>query len=240
MDKIKSLVKKAFNRFGYEIKKIDKSAATGFDFWVWLKKTQNIRTVIDIGANDGAFGQFIARYFNATSVYAFEPLPSCIPEIEKRFSNISNLKIFNVALSNYTGSETLYLNSYAPASSLLRVSDISKKEFPQTVGERPITVKVAQVDDIIDANSLIKNIFIKIDIQGMEDRVINGGKNVFSAAKCILVEMSFVPMYEGQPLFEEVHTLLVDLGYRFAGIKNQINSEKTGRPLFCHYLYLKN
>jgi len=238
MDRLKSIVKQAFGRFGYELKKIDKSAAVGFNFWVWLRKTQNIRTLIDIGANDGAFGAFIARYFSVDSTYAFEPLPFCIPQIEKSFSNVPNVKVFSVALSDYTGTEQLYQNSYAPASSLLRVSDTSKEEFPQTSGETPITVPVVPLDDVLDVDKLNKDIFIKIDVQGLEDRVIKGGKKVFSAAKCVLVEMSFVPMYEGQPLFEEVHAHLVELGFRFSGIKNQINSEKTGQPLFCHCLYM--
>lgn len=239
MDKLKSLVKKAFGKFGYEIRNIDKSATVGFDFWVWLKKTQNIKTVIDIGANDGAFGAFIARYFSASSVYSFEPLPFCVAEIEKRFTHIPDFRIFNMALSDYTGSESFYCNSYSPASSLLRVSDTSKEEFPQTSGEQPIPIKVVRLDDVIEAGGLVRDIFIKMDVQGMEDRVIKGGKKVFSAAKCVLVEMSFVPMYNGQPLFEEVHDLLVGLGFRFSGIKNQINSDKTGQPLFCHCLYMK-
>lgn len=238
MYNIKSFIKKVFHRLGYDIRRVDASSHLELDLWIWLKKTQNIRTIIDIGANKGEFAQFLARYFNASSVYVFEPLPSCMPEIKTRLSNISNIKIFNLALSDYTGSECFYQNSYAPASSLMRVSNISKNEFPQTKGETPITVNIATLDDKINTDSLNKNVLIKIDVQGMEDRVIKGGQKVFSAAKCVLIEMSFVPMFVGQPLFEEVHTLLVDLGFRFSGIKNQIASKKTGQVLFCHCLYV--
>ena len=74
-------------------------------------------------------------------------------------------------------------------------------------------------------------------VQGVEDRVIRGGRAVFSAAKIVLIEMSFTAMYDGQPLFEEVHTLLEECGLRLAGFKNQIDSVETGQPLFAHCFY---
>lgn len=238
---LKDLAKKLLLYFGYELRAIDGNSPTekGPDFWIWLRKTQNIKTIIDIGAYNGEFAQFLAKYFKASETYAFEPLPSCIPKIESRASKIPNLKIFNLGLSDYAGTEIFYQNNYGPASSLLQVSKQSIEEFPQTNGEQPITINLSRLDDVLDADFLKKEIFIKIDAQGVEDRVIRGGVKVFSSAKFVCIEMSIVPMYDGQPLFEEVHALLVDLGFRFSGIKNQIDSQKTGQPLFVHCLYVK-
>ena len=209
------------------------------ELWTWLRQTYSIKTVIDVGANDGKFARFLARNFNAEETYVFEPLTSYIPALESQSSSIPNLKIFNVALSDYQGNERFYQNSYSPSSSLLRVSDIHKKEFPHTAGETETIVKVSRLDDLVNKENLKQDIFIKIDAQGVEEKVIKGGEKVFSLAKCVLVEMSFVLMFEKQPLFEEVHLLLVDLGYRFAGIKNQIISSE-GQPLFAHCLYLRS
>ncbi len=209
------------------------------ELWTWLRQTYSIKTVIDVGANDGKFARFLARNFSAEETYVFEPLTSHIPALESQSSSIPNLKIFNVALSDYQGNERFYQNSYSPSSSLLRVSEIHKKEFPHTAGETETIVKVSRLDDLVSKENLKQDIFIKIDAQGVEEKVIKGGEKVFSLAKCVLVEMSFVLMFEKQPLFEEVHSLLVDLGYRFAGIKNQIISRE-GQPLFAHCLYLRS
>lgn len=130
------------------------------------------------------------------------------------------------------------MNSYGPASSLLRVSAVSMGEFPQTRGETPTVVRVRRLDDVVDLASLPRNILIKIDLQGLEDRVIRGGEHVFGAAQVALVEMSFEAIYDGQPLFEEVHDALVRCGLRFAGIKNQVSS-RTGQPLFAHCYYVR-
>jgi FkbM family methyltransferase len=234
------MINKFVGKFGYQFSRITNQSASQPDLFNWLKNNHSIQTIVDIGANDGAFGKFLTRYFNASVIYAFEPLPFCIPLIEKQYGRKHNLKIFNMALSDYHGDEVLYLNSYHPASSLLRVSEISKNEFPQTRKESPIEVKVRTLDAILCEENLRRDILIKLDVQGMEDKVIEGGKAIFSIAKFVLVEMSFVPIYENQPLFETVNKLLTDLGFMFTGIKNQISSPKTGQPLFAHCLYSKD
>jgi len=234
--------RRMLNRWGYDVRRLPPATPGGpaRDMWTWLQATQTFRTVIDIGANDGAFAAFLARHFRPDTTYVFEPLPRCRADLEARAATIPNLKIIPLALSDQSGRKPLYENSYHPASSLLRVSPMSKVEFPQTAVETPTIVEVARLDDVLETQPLEPDIFIKIDVQGMEDAVIRGGQRVLGRAKCVLVEMSFVPMYEGQPLFEEVHRLLEGLGFRFAGMKNQIDSPKTGQPLFAHCFYLRS
>jgi FkbM family methyltransferase len=235
------LLQSRLRRFGYEFRAIPSTAARQApDLWPWLKDTQGIRTVIDIGAHNGDFAAFLARCFGARTIYAFEPLAAARLELQAKTAAIPELRIFDVALSDSSGSVPFFENSYGPSSSLLRVSEISRREFPETSGEVPTVVRAARLDDVLDADRLERNILIKIDVQGLEDRVIRGGPSVFSAASCVLIEMSFVPMYDRQPLFEEVHSLLVDLGFRFAGIKNQIASRRSGQPLFAHCLYVRS
>jgi FkbM family methyltransferase len=208
------------------------------DIWSWLRQICSIKTIIDIGANHGEFAEFLADYFDAEETYVFEPLKLYVPELHNRAKKIANLKIFNVALSNKWDSQDFYQNSYGPASSLLRINDILIQEFPQTTQETKIVVDVAPLDELIEPKSLQQEIFIKVDVQGVEDQVIQGGIKTFSLARCVLIEMSFVLMYKEQPLFEEVHSLLVGLGFRLAGIKNQIVSSQ-GQPLFAHCFYLR-
>jgi FkbM family methyltransferase len=236
----KHLIKKTINRLGYDIRRSKIPSPFSYDIWPWIRSTQNIRTVIDIGANNGDFLDFLVAYFKPIETYAFEPLVAFEATLRAKAALIPNCQVFSLALSDHSGRESLYENSYLPATSLLRVSEASKTEFPQTVGEIAKSVQVSPLDDVLDAGSLEKNVLIKIDVQGLEDRVIRGGEKVFSVAQCVHIEMSFVPMYDGQPLFEEVHSLLVRLGFRFSGIKNQIDSVHSGQPLFAHCLYIRS
>jgi FkbM family methyltransferase len=237
---MKRLIRRILHNLGYELRRVNKvSNSSTLDIWNWLRAQGDIKTILDIGANNGEFAEFLSSYFDAEQTIAIEPLPHCAAQIRLREKAIPNLKVLECALSDHNGRATLFENAYAPASSLLPVSEISMEEFPQTAGQQnKIEVDVIRLDDLVGLNSLKKNVLIKIDVQGLEDKVIRGGEETFRMAKYLLVEMSFVPMYDGQPLFEEIHELLTEIGYRFAGIKNQVNSPATGQPMFVHCLYL--
>lgn len=236
----KRIIRRVLNRLGYEVRRVNRPLeGSSPDIWTWLRTSSGIRTVIDVGANNGEFAEYLSSYFDAVRTVAIEPLPGCAEQIRQREKAIRNLTVFECAVSDHEGRATLFENAYAPASSLLPVSRISTDEFPQTAGrQREVEVAVRRLDDLVDPVNLEGTVLIKLDVQGLEDKVIRGGEKVFRAAKFVLVEMSFVPMYDGQPLFEEVHALLVDMGFRFAGIKNQVDSPATGQPLFMHCLYV--
>lgn len=205
--------------------------------WTWIRSALNVQTVIDIGANTGEYTEYLARLFNPSVIYAFEPLASCQPRLRALAEHLPQLQIFTLALDDHAGHETFWENDYGPSSSLLQVSDLHKQAFPHTERAAATTVEVARLDDVLDAATLERDIFVKIDVQGVEDRVIRGGRAIFSAAAMVLVEMSFLQMYDEQPLFEEIHDLLVSCGLRLVGVKNQIEDEKTGQPLFAHCYY---
>jgi FkbM family methyltransferase len=237
--RVRKIVQRHLRRFGYSFVPF-KARGAGlptWDVWIWLRETANIQTVIDIGANNGSYVEYLEDFFHPTAIHAFEPLPECQPTLAALRQRMPHLSIYNLALADTPGEETFFKNSYAPASSLLPVSDLSKQAFPETERQSATTVKVARLDDVLDVSTLERDILIKIDVQGVEDRVIRGGQAIFSAARVVLVEMSFTPMYEGQPLFEEVHRLLESCGLRLAGFKNQIDSVETGQPLFAHCFY---
>jgi FkbM family methyltransferase len=237
MWRFKQIVQDALRRQGYELRRIsdDRSIDASNSMFQWLRKTARVGTVIDIGANDGAFLEFLQSFFKAERSLAFEPIPAARAVLEKR--GIPGLTTFPHALSDGEGTATFEINAYGPASSMLPVSELSRSEFPQTssVAER-IVVPLARLDDLIDPDSLPRGIFVKMDVQGVEDKVIAGGRDVIGRADWVLVEVSFRPMYEEQALFEEVHGPLAALGFRLAGIKNQLSAQ-SGEPLFGHFLY---
>lgn len=227
-------------RFGFEVRRAGAPAGAAWpDPWIWIRETQGIRTIIDIGAHAGEFSTFLAGFLDVSATYAFEPLPACQERLRACAARIPDFHVFPVALADRSGVEVFYENTYGPSSSLLHVGLIHKREFPHTDGETPTAVQVQRLDDVLDADRLARNIFIKIDVQGVEERVIRGGRRVFGAAQIVMVEMAFLELYDGQPLFEGVHEALREAGLRFAGVKDQVVVRPTGQPLFAHCLYIR-
>ena len=237
--RLRKLVQRRLRRHGYSLVQAPARSvgAPVWDAWDWIGQTSDIRTVLDVGANDGAYVEYLDGFFHPAVIHAFEPLASSQERLRALRQRLPHLQLHAVALDDRDGRATFFQNSYGPASSLLRTSDVSKRTFPETEGEAPTSVRVARLDDVLDADRLERDLLIKIDVQGVEDRVIRGGQRVFAAARYVLIEMSFVPMYDGQPLFEEVHRQLEALGLRLAGFKDQIDNAETGQPLFAHCLY---
>lgn len=233
------LAQRRFRRHGYSLVVAPSRGAGApvWDAWDWIRDTTNIRTIVDIGANDGSYSEYLSDFFEPEVVHAFEPLPSYHEPLLALSQRLPRLTVHPLALAEAPGEATFFKNGYAPASSLLRVSALSRQVFPETGRETAVSVTLARLDDVLPVDTLEPDILIKIDVQGVEDRVIKGGHAVFSAAKIVLVEMSFEPIYQGQPLFEEVHRLLEGCGLRLAGFKNQIEEPQTGQPLFAHCLY---
>lgn len=56
--------------------------------------------------------------------------------------------------------------------------------------------------------------FIKIDTEGSELEILKGGKELLRKVSGIEVEVSFNPMYEGQPLFSEIDAFLREQGFQ--------------------------
>jgi FkbM family methyltransferase len=234
---LKSTVQNALRRLGYKPQPMrnERAMDASDSLFRWLRTAARIGTVIDIGANDGAFLEFLQRVFRAQRALAFEPLPSARALLESR--DIPGITIFPHALSDTAGTTAFEVNAYGPASSMLPLASLSRTEFAQTATiTQRIDVPTARLDDLVDPATLPRGLFIKMDVQGVEDRVIRGGHRVVSEADYVLVEVSFRPMYQGQALFEEVHAGLADLGFRLAGVKNQL-SAASGEPLFGHFLY---
>jgi FkbM family methyltransferase len=235
---LKSAIQAMMRARGYEIRPLQdkrQSLDASTPLISHLRKTARIGTLIDIGANNGELLAFLQRCFKTERSYAFEPLPSARAELTAR--GIPGVVIFPHALSDAPGMTRFQVNSNGPSSSILPVTDLKRAEFPHagTVTE-VIEVEQARLDDLVNPENMPLDIFVKIDVQGVEDRVIAGGQRLFSAARYVMVEMSFRPLYEGQALFEEVHAPLVKLGFRLAGVKNQLCAED-GEPLFGHFLY---
>lgn len=243
-NKLKRFSRKILNNFGYEVRKIGSPAVNpevNKDLWNWLRAYGNIRSVIDIGANNGEFAEFMSTYFDAKITIAIEPLPGYDILIQERLKKIQNLYVFNCAVSDQIGITQFRVNPYSPASSLLETTAFSTTEFPQVLDKEHQTlvdIEIKKLDDILKGLELEENLLIKIDVQGLEDKVIKGGMEIFKRASFVLIEMSFIEIYLGQPLFEEVHQLLRQCGFRFSGIKNQIDAPSSGQPLFAHCLYV--
>ena len=90
-----------------------------------------------------------------------------------------------------------------------------------------------------DFDHLIQDdILIKIDVQGVEDRVLRGGETLFKRAKAVIIEVNTEHLYEGQAKFEDLFEILTSYGYQYGGNLEQ-HYDSSGKLLFFDAVFLK-
>lgn len=196
----------------------------------WIRNA-GISTVIDIGANAGQFSSAIHEVLPNARIYAFEPLPTCYRELTRHFASVPTFQAFEVALGEESAKIPFHQNGFAESSSPLVMARLHEEAFPWTARTTEIEVDVRPLDSFRSQMELTERVLVKIDVQGFEDRVLRGGKQVIEAADYVFVETSFAPLYEDQASFECVHDLMIDYGFRLAGFMDQLEDSKDGRIL---------
>jgi len=232
----KEIIKFCFRIINIDIRRIPEYKKNKF---VWLKDL-NINTVMDVGANVGQFALEISKVLPNARIYSFEALRSVYGELLKNSKEIKNFKAINVALGNFSGTTKIYRNKYSPSSSVLEMADLHKKVFPHTKETYEGKVVVRRLDDIITEEKLeLKpNTLIKLDVQGYEDKVIQGGIGTFKKATVIITEVSFYELYKGQPLFDQIQSQLRKMGFECKGSINASFHPETGLPLFADAIFV--
>ena len=111
------------------------------------------------------------------------------------------------------------------------MTNVHKEAFPSTKDSQTVNVKIARLDDIAPELNLGKSLFIKIDVQGYEDKVLIGGKKTIKRSKVVIVETSFTTLYESQPLFDDIYSVLREWGFTYMGMIDQLLDPRTGKIL---------
>ena len=182
----------------------------------------DIGTVIDIGASVGEFTAIFAELFPNASIYAFEPLPDCFESLALVADSYGGrVKVFKIGLGSREGNFEFHRSSWAPASSFREMSDLHKKNYPHSAGSESVRVQVETLDNVFRDIGLDDNIFIKMDVQGFEDEVIKGGREVISRARVLVIECSLQQTYEGEPMFDGIYELLKPMGFEYRGSVKQ-------------------
>jgi FkbM family methyltransferase len=185
-------------------------------------------TLLDVGANKGQFSLAVRTLFPTAQIHAFEPLPDAQAQFARLFADDLRAKLHGVALSEQEGAADFHVADRADSSSLLPLAEGQKAAYG--VGEAgTVTVAKRRLASEIDMATLAGPILLKIDVQGGELDVLKGIDDAdFVRIDRIYIELSFVELYQGQPLFDEVYQFLAGHGYRLRGLFNPSRTHAFG------------
>lgn len=195
------------------------------------------KTVIDVGANTGQFTVAACNIFKGVIVHAFEPIEKCVDRLRANTSRYKNIHIHPVALGDDCKTAAFHMNNYSLASSLLRLSDKHQAEFSQATERETVSVAVRTLDSNFFDKPLAAPVLMKLDVQGAERMVIEGGRETLQRVDYILMETSFSPMYIGEPCFTEMIDVMRMRDFDLVRPMHFLRSPRSGEILQADILF---
>jgi FkbM family methyltransferase len=174
-------------------------------------------TVLDVGGHHGQFTLFALERFPDAKIVTFEPQAEGVAKIRSAIAGDARVTIQNYALSDSVGTAELHISKRSDSSSLLPIGEGQTTAYPGTEEATTEEITLETLDNLLP-DPLDGPVLLKIDVQGAELSVLRGAENTLKSVDSIFVECSFVELYEGQALANEVIEFLAARGFRIAGV----------------------
>ncbi len=193
-------------------------------------------TVVDIGANRGQFAVCARRLYPKAKIFSFEPLQNPAAVYRSVFIRDRDARLFNTAVSPETGTASMHVSRWDGSSSLLPIAPSQNEHFPFTEESGRETVATAPLADCLPAHEISGTALLKIDVQGFELAALEGCEPLLDRFKYVYVEASFVELYVGQALANEVVAYLLSKNFRLICVAN-LSTGVSRRPIQGDFLF---
>jgi len=181
----------------------------------------NIDTVLDIGANSGQFALQLRKDLDYEKrMISFEPLSSAFKLLKTNAERDPNWEVLNIALGDTEEKREIYIAGNSESSSLLAMLPAHLKSVPGSRCTGRELIEVKSLDSIFgDLCKPTNRIYMKMDTQGYEGRILKGAEKSLKWIDTVQMEMSLVPLYEGELLFYEMCEFMGEKKYDLIAIE---------------------
>lgn len=237
---IKSKIRKVLRKFNLELGRYPSPNSAGSQLAKALEMA-GINEVFDIGANEGQFAREIREYGYTGKIVSFEPLSSARMKLLALASVDSNWQVHDqTAIGDQNGEIEIYIAGNSVSSSVLPMLESHSSAAIGSAYIDSERVPIAKLDSV--AKQYItseSNLFIKIDTQGFEWRVLDGARETLQQARGVLCELSLVPLYDGQRLWRDIVYRLEAEGFMLWVLQNGFTHPRTGQSLQLDGIFLR-
>lgn len=207
-----------------------------------LLASHGIRTVLDVGANDGDYAISLLSGGYQGRIISFEPLPYAWERLRQRAGKYQNWSIApRIALSSEDGDADFHEAGNSFSSSLLSITQTHVEAAPESLTVATIKVPTRTLDRALPELGCDGPVFLKLDVQGAERMVLQGAKASLNGPIVgVQLEMSLARLYEGQPGAADLDDMLRSLGYRCWDILPGFRDRKNLRMLQYDGVYFRD
>jgi FkbM family methyltransferase len=195
--------------------------------------------IMDIGACQGSFTDLALAYWQPGRVWLVEAQPDYEAALRQKYQDNSVCRVIHCAVTSACGTAELRIHHRPGTSSLTACRPESVKYFGLSLREEQRVPVPAQTLDALFAAEKVECVdLMKVDIQGAERQLIQGGSNALRRVANLYIEVMFEERYVGSATFTELHELLRGLGFKLRGLsKGRLGPD--GALAYANALYVR-
>jgi len=235
--RIRRVLRKIYSCIGYGIVPIN--AATSFSFaFGKVLASQNISTVLDVGANEGQYGLWLREIGYRGQIISFEPGFEANGRLQEVAKTDARWKALNpLALGEHEGQVELLVTRNSQCSSILKPAiGLPSKDYGVVRSE---LVRMTTVKHILaELDVAVKTVCLKMDVQGAEKSVLEGCADLLGLIPVIQLEASTIPIYEGESAISDIIDYMSKCGYQIATMNRMLVDQRTGCMRQCDLVFV--
>jgi len=234
-------IKKLLRRAGFEVHRTTIVHTPAGAQLARIIEYAGIDLVLDVGGNAGQYAAALRGHGYRGRIVSFEPLSSAHARLVASAQGDGRWQVApRMALGDSEGEVLIHIARNSLSSSVLDMYPEHERAAPGSGYVGSETVALRRLDRVApDYLEGAKAVLLKIDTQGYEDRVLAGAAGVIDRMTAIQAEMSLVPLYAEQLLFDDVRARIEAKGFELFAIFPGHVHAVTGRTLQVDGLFLR-
>jgi len=206
-----------------------------------LMKKFGIGLVIDIGANVGGFGLELRKLGYKGRIVSFEPLKAAYAELQQAADGDPAWTTFNCGIGSQDGVAEINVAANVQSSSLLAMLPRHLGSAPESAYQSRQETSIRTLDSMlpeIAADGEI--IYLKSDTQGYEAEVLKGATQTLKRVAGVQMELSLLPLYEGETLLADMINEMREKGFQLMSIEEAFSDPATGQLLQVDGIFFRD
>jgi FkbM family methyltransferase len=201
-----------------------------------------IDLVLDVGANKGQYAKYLREAGYLGRIVSFEPVSTAYAALLKASKKDLRWDVApRAAIGNKDGEVKINISKNSESSSALPIHDLHVQASPNSAYIDSEIVKLYKLDSIAEhyLDDTYKAIYLKMDVQGFELQVLEGASRILPRVKMLQLELSLVPLYQGELLIRVMLDKVDALGYELYAVIPGFTDMKSGRLLQLDGIFIQ-
>jgi FkbM family methyltransferase len=240
-EKLEKFVRESANKVGLDITRY-RPERTDVGRLATMLAHHKVDCVLDIGANIGQFAQALRNADYSQRIISFEPLSDANRALTQAAAGDANWEVApRCVVGDRSGETEIHIAGNSVSSSVLAMLDSHVAAAPESdyVGTEQVpmnTLDALLAEMQVDTGRC----FLKIDTQGYESQVLDGAGGTLRTAIGVQLEMSLMPLYEHQALYDELVERVRGLGFGIWAIWPALFDPTSGRMVQADVTFFRN